>query len=36
MNYTSEGIADEDPVGIQLHPGNEMNIQYRKILVGEI
>ena len=36
MNYTSEGIADEGPIGIQLHPGNEMCIQYRKILVAEI
>ena len=36
MNYISEGIADEGPIGIQLHPGNVMNIQYRNILVAEI
>jgi hypothetical protein len=36
MNYTSEGIADEGPIGIQLHPGNVMSIQYRNILLAEI
>jgi hypothetical protein len=24
------------PIGLQLHPGNEMSIQYKNILVAEI
>ena len=36
MNYTSEGIPPTGPIGIQLHPGNEMSISYRKILLAEL
>ncbi len=36
MTYTSEKIPASGPVGLQLHPGNDMNIQYRKIRLGEI
>jgi hypothetical protein len=36
MNYTSEKIVDEGPVGLQLHPGNEMSIRYRNIRLAEL
>jgi hypothetical protein len=36
MTYVSEKIPASGPVGIQLHPGNNMSIQYRKILLAEI
>lgn len=36
MTYTSEGIAAAGPIGIQLHPGNEMSISYRKIMLAEL
>lgn len=36
MTYTSEKIPSAGPIGLQLHPGNKMKVQYRKIKVGEI
>lgn len=36
MTYTSESIPESGPVGIQLHPGNEMSINYRNIRLGEL
>ena len=36
MNYTSSDIPDEGPIGLQLHPGNEMSISYRNILVASL
>lgn len=36
MTYTSEKIPASGPVGLQLHPGNDMKIQYRKIKLGEM
>lgn len=36
MTYTSEGMPASGPIGIQLHPGNEMSISYRKILLAEL
>jgi hypothetical protein len=36
MTYSSEKIPASGPIGIQLHPGNNMSIQYRKILLAEI
>jgi hypothetical protein len=36
MTYTSESIPATGPIGIQLHPGNEMSINYRNILVAEL
>lgn len=36
MTYTSEKIPASGAVGIQLHPGNVMSIQYRKIKLAEI
>jgi hypothetical protein len=36
MTYTSEYMIPSGPIGIQLHPGNEMSISYRKMVLGEI
>jgi hypothetical protein len=36
MTYTSEKIPATGPVGIQLHPGNVMSIQYRNIKLAVI
>ena len=36
MTYTSADIPASGPIGIQLHPGNEMSISYRKILMAEL
>lgn len=36
MTYTSENVPDKGPIGLQLHPGNEMSIDYRNIMVAEL
>ena len=36
MTYTSESIPEIGPIGIQLHPGNEMSINYRNIRLAEL
>jgi hypothetical protein len=36
MNYESASAAKEGPIGIQLHPGREMKMQYRNIVAAEI
>ena len=36
MTYTSESIPANGPVGLQLHPGNEMSINYRNIVLAEL
>ena len=36
MTYTSESIPASGPIGLQLHPGNEMSINYRNILLAEL
>ena len=36
MTYTSDNASDEGPIGLQLHPNNEMSIDFRNIMVGEI
>lgn len=36
MNYTSESIPASGPIGIQLHPGNEMSISYRKMVLAKL
>jgi hypothetical protein len=36
MTYTSESIPANGPVGLQLHPGNVMSINYRNILMAEL
>jgi hypothetical protein len=36
MTYTSAEIPASGPVGLQLHPGNVMSINYRNILLAEL
>ena len=36
MNYTSADIPASGPIGIQLHPGNEMSISYKNIRLAEL
>ncbi|MCJ7468549.1 MAG: DUF1080 domain-containing protein [Maribacter sp.] len=36
MNYTFENANTHGPIGLQLHPGNEMTIQFRNISVAEL
>lgn len=36
MTYTSETAVDEGPIGIQLHPGRVMSIDYRDIRLAEL
>jgi hypothetical protein len=36
MTYTSENIPASGPIGIQLHPGNEMSISYKNIRLAEL
>lgn len=36
MNYTSENVPDKGPIGIQLHPGRDMTIDFRNIMVAEL
>ena len=35
MEYTSENMPASGPIGIQLHPGNEMSISYRNIVLAK-
>ena len=36
MTYTSENVPEKGPIGLQLHPGNEMEIDFRNIMVAEL
>jgi hypothetical protein len=36
MTYTSTDIPASGPIGIQLHPGNEMSISYRKMVLAKL
>ena len=36
MNYTLENANLKGPIGIQLHPGREMSIQFKNILVARL
>ena len=36
MTYTSDNATDKGPIGLQLHPNNEMTIDFRNIMVAEI
>ena len=36
MNYTSENVPEKGPIGLQLHPNNEMSIDFRNIMVAEL
>lgn len=36
MDYSTESIPESGPIGLQLHPGNEMSILYRNISVARL
>jgi Domain of Unknown Function (DUF1080) len=36
MTYASEAIPASGPIGLQLHPGNDMSISYRNIVVAKL
>jgi hypothetical protein len=36
MTYTSENMPEKGPIGLQLHPNNEMTVAFRNLKVGEI
>ncbi len=36
MNYELENANLKGPIGLQLHPGNEMTVQFRNIMVNEL
>ena len=36
MTYTSETAIEKGPIGLQLHPGNEMTIHFRDIRIAEL
>ncbi len=36
MNYTSDNAEEVGPIGLQLHPNNEMAINFRNIEVAEL
>ena len=36
MSYTSETAIAEGPIGLQLHPNNEMTIHFRRIRIAEL
>ena len=36
MTYTAEKMEEAGPIGLQLHPNNEMSIDFRKIKVAEL
>ena len=36
LTYTSDNAVDQGPIGLQLHPKNEMSIDFRNIMVGQL
>ena len=36
MDYTTESIPESGPIGLQLHPGNEMSIYYKNLSVAKL
>lgn len=36
MNYTVEEATERGPIGLQLHPNRDMNIDFRNIMVEEL
>lgn len=36
MTYTSEKMPEEGPIGLQLHPNNEMTVAFKNLKIGEI
>ena len=36
MTYTSENMPEKGPIGLQLHPNNEMTVAFRNLKIGEL
>lgn len=36
MTYTSENMPASGPIGIQLHPGNDMSISYKNMVLAKL
>lgn len=36
LSYDSESAIPRGPIGIQLHPGNDMSIRYRRLRIAEL
>lgn len=36
LNYTSDKMPEKGPIGLQLHPNNEMTVAFRNLMIGEI
>ena len=36
LNYTSDKMPKKGPIGLQLHPNNEMTVAFRSLKIGEI
>lgn len=36
MTYTSENMPEEGPIGLQLHPNNEMTVAFKNLKIGKI
>ncbi len=36
LDYESSDVPDKGPIGLQLHPGNEMNVSFRNIRIAKI
>ncbi|MCB0685184.1 MAG: DUF1080 domain-containing protein [Saprospiraceae bacterium] len=36
MEYTSDSATEMGPIGIQLHPGREMSIEFKNLMVAEL
>lgn len=36
MNYTLDNANLQGPIGIQLHPGREMEIHFKKVVIGKL
>lgn len=36
LNFESADVPETGPIGLQLHPGNEMEVSFRNIRVGQI
>jgi hypothetical protein len=36
LHFESSDVPEEGPIGLQLHPGNKMQVSFRDIRVGEI
>ena len=36
VTYQSENMPEKGPIGLQLHPGNDMSIDFRDIKIGKL